>query len=268
MSKHSTTFKPGSKFRLSDVNPASRGGFKDKDDAAKETNENVEALGHLAYKLYAENRRSLLIVLQGMDTAGKDGTIRHVMSAVNPQGCHVVSFKQPGAEELDHDFLWRIHMRAPARGNLGIFNRSHYEDVLIVRVHNLVPKDEWQTRYERINGFEKSLVDGGTKVVKFYLHISKDEQKERLEARLNDPEKRWKFSPGDLAERKFWNDYTEAYEDALTKCNTEHAPWHIIPANHKWYRNYLVSRVLRETLEEMNPTLPPADPDLDKVVVE
>lgn len=268
MSKHQTTVKPGTKIRLADFNPASRGGFKDKEDAARETADNVEALGHLAYRLYAENKRSLLIVLQGMDTAGKDGTIRHVMDAVNPQGCQVVSFKQPGAEELDHDFLWRIHLRVPAIGNLGIFNRSHYEDVLIVRVHNLVPKEEWKTRYERINTFEKLLVEGGTTVMKFYLHISKDEQKERLQARLDDPEKRWKFSPGDVAERKFWDDYTQAYEDALTRCNTEHAPWHIIPANHKWYRNYLVSRILREKLEEMNPQFPPAHPDLDKIVVE
>jgi len=191
-----------------------------------------------------------------------------VMTAVNPQSCQVVSFKQPSAEELDHDFLWRIHKAVPRRGHIGIFNRSQYEDVLVVRVHKLAPESEWKSRYERINEFEKLLVEGGITILKCFLHISKAEQRERLQARLDDPNKRWKFSHGDLAERKLWDDYQRAYEDALTKCNTDHAPWHIIPADRKWYRNLVISQLMRETLERMDPKYPPAAEGLENVVVE
>ena len=261
------TVKPGQKVRLADFDPNHDGGI-DKKQGEKEAREHVEALGQLSYRLYAENARALLLVLQGMDTSGKDGTIRTVMAGVDPQSCQVVSFKQPSAEELDHDFLWRIHRQTPGRGNIGIFNRSHYEDVLVVRVHELVPKDVWRGRYEMINAFEKLLVDGGTTIVKVWLHISKEEQQERLQARLDDPTKRWKFNAGDLDERKLWDQYQDAAEDLLTLCNTDHAPWHIVPADRKWHRNLVVARLLRETLERMDPQFPKADPALDGLKVE
>jgi PPK2 family polyphosphate:nucleotide phosphotransferase len=261
------TVPPGTPIRLADYDPRHVEGDWKKKSARGQVEENSEATANLAYRLYAENKRALLLVLQGMDTAGKDGTIRHVMSAVNPQSCQVVSFKQPSIEELDHDFLWRIHREVPRRGNIGIFNRSQYEDVLVVRVHNLVPELEWRSRYDRINEFEQLLVEGGVTIVKCFLHISKKEQRERLQARLDDPDKRWKFSRGDLDERKLWDRYQQAYEDALTKCNTAHAPWHIVPADRKWYRNLVVSRLMRETLERMNPQFPPAEPGLDNVEV-
>ena len=202
-----------------------------------------------------------------MDT-GKDGTIRHAMKGFNPQSCRVTAFKTPTAEELDHDFLWRIHRKTPGRGEVGIFNRSHYEDVLIVRVHNLVPREEWRSRYERINAFEQLLRDDGIKIVKIFLHISKEEQRKRLQARLDDPKKRWKFRRADIDERRLWDDYVRAYDEALTRCNTPHAPWYIVPADKKWYRNLVVSRVLRHALEEMDPQIPPPEKDLDGMVVE
>jgi PPK2 family polyphosphate:nucleotide phosphotransferase len=262
-----TSAPPGTKIRLRDFDAHDDSGLE-KAAALLETNEHVCALAELTYRLYAENRRALLIVLQGMDTSGKDGTIRHVMHGVNPQTCQVVSFKQPSSEELDHDFLWRIHKEAPRRGNIGIFNRSHYEDVLVVRVHNLVPKEVWRARYEQINEFEKILANNDTKIVKIFLHISKEEQKQRLEARLKDPTKSWKFNKADLDERKLWDEYQAAYEDALTRCNTDCAPWHIVPADRKWHRNLLVSRLLRQTLDKMDPQFPPPEPGLDKVVIE
>jgi PPK2 family polyphosphate:nucleotide phosphotransferase len=229
--------------------------------------DNVAALDDLGYRLYAEGRRSLLIILQGMDSAGKDGTIRHVMEGFNPQSCQVTSFKQPSLDELAHDFLWRIHRAVPRKGNVGIFNRSQYEDVLVVRVHEIVPKEEWQTRYERINRFEKMLSESGTTIVKIFLHISKDEQRKRLQARLDDAKKRWKFSRADIAERQYWGDYQRAYEAAMTRCNTDFAPWYIVPANHKWYRNLVISRILRKTLERMNPRFPKAEKGLKGLVV-
>jgi PPK2 family polyphosphate:nucleotide phosphotransferase len=265
---HAMTLPPGQEFHLHKFDPRQVEGDWTKESAAEQIEANVAATRDLAYRLYAENRRSILLVLQGMDTAGKDGTIRTLLTGINPQSCQVVSFKQPGQEELDHDFLWRIHLYTPRRGNIGIFNRSQYEDVLVVRVHNLVPDSEWSTRYERINEFEKLLVESGMIILKCYLHISKDEQRERLQARLADPTKRWKFSVGDLAERKYWDDYQRAYEDALTKCNSAHAPWHVIPSDRKWYRNLVVSQLFRETLEKMDPQIPPADPALEGVVVE
>jgi PPK2 family polyphosphate:nucleotide phosphotransferase len=259
--------KPGKRIRLRDFDASHTGGLKKKRSAAGELQENLAVLDELGYRLYAEGRRSLLLVLQGMDCAGKDGTIRHVMQGFNPQNCQVTAFKQPGVEELSHDFLWRISRAGPRKGFVGIFNRSHYEDVLVVRVHHLAPRREWQSRYQRINLFEQVLTEGGTTIVKVFLHISKDEQRKRLQARLDDPSKRWKFSRADIEERRYWDDYQRAYDDALTLCNTRHAPWHIVPANRKWYRNLLVSRILRKTLERMSPQYPPAEEGLDKVVV-
>lgn len=228
------------------------------DDLTKKT---LTQLDELQYTLYAEGRRSVLMVLQGMDTAGKDGTIRHVMSGTSPQSCKVTSFKVPTSYERAHDFLWRIHNAVPEKGNIGIFNRSHYEDVLVVRVHKLVPKKVWEARYDEINRFEKYLTENGTTVIKFFLHISKDEQKKRIEERIANPAKHWKLSEADLQERQYWDDYIEAYEDAIRKCNTKYAPWYIIPANHKWFRNLAVSKILVETLQDMDPKYP--TPELD-----
>ena len=240
------------KFKLSKSDPADTAGYKDKDEAAAETQKLVKRLDHLQEVLYAEHKRSVLIVLQGMDAAGKDGTIQHVMSGVNPQGCDVVSFKEPSKKELDHDFLWRIHQAAPARGMIGIFNRSQYEDVLVVRVHEIVPKSVWESRYEQINDFEKMLAENGTLILKFFLNISKDEQEQRFEARHDDPDKMWKSSPSDAAERKFWDSYQDAFEDALTKCSAPHAPWFVIPGNHKWFRNLAISQIVVDAMERMD----------------
>jgi PPK2 family polyphosphate:nucleotide phosphotransferase len=262
------TVKTGKEVHLKDFDSDYTGGIKNKKKAAKELIDNLQILTDLGYRLYAENRRSLLLVLQGMDSAGKDGTIRHVMKGFNAQSCQVTSFKQPGIEELNHDFLWRIARAAPRKGNIGIFNRSHYEDVLVVRVHKLVPKQEWESRYDRINLFEKMLIDGGTTIIKVFLHINKEEQRKRLQSRLEDPTKLWKFSRADLAERKYWNDYQKAYEAALTRCNAKEAPWYIVPANHKWYRNLAISRILCKTLEKMNPQYPPAEAGLEGIIVE
>ncbi|MEN1678613.1 MAG: polyphosphate kinase 2 family protein [Planctomycetota bacterium] len=262
------TFKPGDKIKLADIDPREVRGDWNKESAAERIAENTEASRQLAYRLYAEDRRAVLLVLQGMDTAGKDGTIRVVTTGINPQSFQISSFKQPSVLELDHDFLWRIHRRAPARGQIGIFNRSHYEDVLIVRVHNLIPEKEWRKRYKRINDFEEMLVEGGVTIVKCFLHISKDEQRERLQARLDNPEKRWKFAKGDISERKLWPDYQAAYEDALNKCNTDHAPWNVIPSDRKWYRNLVVSELLKDTLQAMDPQFPACEEGLDGLVVE
>ena len=266
--KQPLSVAPGKRIRLERFDASYTGGVKNKKRARAELDENIVALADLGYRLYAENRRSLLLVLQGMDTAGKDGTIRHVMRGFNPQSCRVTSFKQPGVEELAHDFLWRISRAVPRKGSVGIFNRSHYEDVLVVRVHDLVPKKEWQSRYERINLFERMLADGRTTIVKVFLHISKEEQRRRLQSRLDNPDKRWKFSRADLQERGYWDDYQRAYEAALSRCNTKHAPWYVVPANHKWYRNLVISRILRKTLEKMAPQYPPAEKGLDQIVVE
>ena len=260
--------EPGTRIHLRDFDPRRVKGDWNKKTAAGQIAANTAATRDLAYRLYAENRRSVLLVLQGMDTAGKDGTIRTVLTGVNPQSCQIVPFKQPSSEELDHDFLWRIHKAVPRRGNIGIFNRSHYEDVLVVRVHSLIPEHQWRSRYERINDFEKMLVEGGTTIVKCFLHISKEEQRERLQARLDNPNKRWKFSQADIAERKLWADYQEAYEDALTHCNTKHAPWHVVPSDRKWYRNLTVSQILRRTLEQLDPQFPPCEEGLDDIVID
>jgi PPK2 family polyphosphate:nucleotide phosphotransferase len=262
------TVPPGRDVRLVDFASNYTGGIDGKRAAREELTENVAALADLGHRLYAEGRSALLLVLQGMDTAGKDGAIRHVMRGFNPQSCQVVSFKQPSQEELAHDFLWRINRALPRRGHVGIFNRSHYEDVLVVRVRNLVPKSEWKTRYERINAFEQLVTAAGTRIVKVFLHISREEQRKRLQSRLDDPTKRWKFCMGDLEDRKLWDEYQRAYEVALSRCNPKHAPWHIVPADRKWYRNLMVSRLLRRTLEEMDPQFPPAEEGIEGIVVE
>ncbi len=219
------------------------------------------------YRLYAEDRRQLLVVLQAMDAGGKDGTIRRVFRGVNPQGVVVTSFKVPSKEELAHDFLWRIHRATPGKGQIGVFNRSHYEDVLVVRVDGLAPEAVWQARYEQINQFERLLTDTGTVVLKFFLHISKEEQRERFAARLTDPRKNWKFDPGDLKKREQWDDYMAAYEAALNHCTTSWAPWHVIPSDRKWYRNLAIARVLVTTLAEMDPRFPAPRTDLSQVTI-
>ncbi len=260
--------KLGSKVDLSSIDARDAGNFRSKDKANERRVMNIERLNKLQSKLYAENKRSLLVVLQGMDTAGKDGTIRHVMTGVNPQGCRVQSFKSPSTEELDHDFLWRVHRAVPPRGTIGLFNRSHYEDVLIVRVHNLIPKKVWSKRYEQINRFEENLVESGTTILKFFIYISKDEQRERLQARLEDPEKTWKFNEADIEERKKWDDYIKAYEAALSKCSTPWAPWYVIPSDRKWYRNLAVSEIIADKLDSMDLQIPQPDFDPSGIVIE
>ena len=243
----------GKSVSLSKWDADSTPGIRDREEAAERLARNLERMDELQYGLYAEGRRSLLLVFQGMDAAGKDGVIRKVATAFNPQGCRAWSFKAPTPEELAHDFLWRIHRAAPAKGEVAIFNRSHYEDVLIVRVHDLVPKRVWSERYAIINEFERRLAEHGTTILKFFLHISPEEQLERIRKRLDDPEKHWKFNEADLDERTRWDDYQRAFEDALARCNTEHAPWFVIPANRKWYRDVAVSEIVTATLEGMDP---------------
>lgn len=261
----------GAPVRLSAYDPAYIEGEGDKKDLKKRLTEAMEAdlqrLDTLQEALYAEGKHALLIILQGMDTSGKDGTIRHVFSTVDPQGVQVTSFKAPTPDELARDFLWRIHRAVPPKGIIGIFNRSHYEDVLIVRVHNLVPEAIWRERYDHINRFEELLSEHGTTILKFFLHISKAEQKKRLLERRDTPEKRWKFSLGDIRERAFWDDYQAAYEAVLTQCNTPYAPWHIVPADHKWYRNYVITRTVREALERLNPQFPQPESGIESVEV-
>jgi PPK2 family polyphosphate:nucleotide phosphotransferase len=262
------TFGVGKKVDLRKIPTGKVVGNWNKATAKKRIEENAEKMADMANFLYAENRRSILLVLQGMDTAGKDGTIRTVMKGVNPRSCQVVSFKRPSEEELDHDFLWRVHQVVPKKGNIGIFNRSHYEDVLVVRVHNLVPEEPWKQRFEQINNFEKLLVENGMTIIKCFLHVGKEEQRIRLQERIENPDKRWKFNVGDLAERKLWDVYQKAYEDALSKCNTEHAPWHIIPSDREWYRNLLVSELMCQTLKKLNPKNPTPAEDYSSIVVE
>ncbi|MCX7007204.1 MAG: polyphosphate kinase 2 family protein [Kiritimatiellaeota bacterium] len=255
--------KSGHAVQLAEHDAKWTGDFTDKADAAEALRANIARMDELQNLLYAQNKYALLIVLQGMDASGKDGTIRHVMTGLNPQSCSVTSFKQPTPQVLDHDFLWRTHRAVPRRGELGIFNRSHYEDVLVVRVHNLVPRPVWERRYDQINAFEKILAANGVVILKFFLHLSRAEQRARLQERLKDPAKNWKLAPSDFKERKHWGDYQAAYEDALTKCTTAHAPWFVIPADHKWFRNWAVSQVIVEALESLKmkfpkPTFDPA----------
>ena len=259
--------EPGTKIRLADFDPDTSEHYKKKKDVEAELEKCRERISQLQQRLYAENQRSLLIVLQAMDTGGKDGTIKNVFSGVNPQGCQVWSFKKPSDEEASHDFLWRYHYRAPQRGMITIFNRSHYEDVLIVRVKNLVEKEVWHQRYHTLNEFEQMLTLSKITVIKFFLHISKDEQKRRLESRLENPDKRWKFSSNDIQERRLWDKYQEAFEGAINNCSTNYAPWYVVPANKKWYRNLVIARTLADTLQAMNPQYPEAEPGLDKIVI-
>lgn len=255
----------GRAMRLADWNPRATPGCKDKDAAAERLAQNLARIDTLQYHLYGEARRSLLIVLQGMDSAGKDGVIRKVLTVFNPQGCKVWPFKVPTPDEAAHDFLWRIHRATPARGDVAVFNRSHYEDVLVVRVHDLVPRSVWSRRYRVINAFEAHLHEHGTRVLKFFLHISREEQRQRLLARLDEPLKRWKFSDADLVERTRWKSYQRAYEDALARCSTKQAPWYVIPADRKWYRDLAVSEIVADTLEQMGPQLPKAKLDLKRL---
>jgi PPK2 family polyphosphate:nucleotide phosphotransferase len=242
--------KEGTKVKLKDYDPGYTDDMTDRALATTLLEKLDDELNELQEMMAAAQHQALLMILQGMDTSGKDGTIRHVLSRVNPQGCIVHSFKEPTQEELAHDFLWRIHKAAPARGVLGVFNRSQYEDVLVVRVHNLVPKDVWSLRYKEINNFEKSLASNSTIILKFFLYISKDEQERRLLAREQDKDKAWKIDASDWVERQYWDDYQEAYEDALTNCSTEEAPWYIVPANHKWYRNLAIAQTLVDTMRQ------------------
>jgi PPK2 family polyphosphate:nucleotide phosphotransferase len=255
----------GRAVRLARWNPRATPGCKDKDEAAERLAQNLARIDTLQYRLYGESRRSLLIVLQGMDTAGKDGVIRNALTVFNPQGCRVWSFKVPTPDEAAHDFLWRIHRAAPARGDVAIFNRSHYEDVLVVRVHGLVPRNVWSRGYKLINAFESHLHEQGTRVLKFFLHISRKEQRQRLLARLDEPLKRWKFSDADLTERTRWRGYQRAYEEALARCSTKYAPWYVIPSDRKWYRDLAVSEIVVDALEQMNPRLPKAKLDLKRL---
>ena len=261
--------EPGSQVDLSQWDPDDKSAFEGDKGEARETlnalNERLEALQEL---LYAEGQHKVLVVLQALDTGGKDGTIRHVFEGVNPQGVKVAGFGVPTEEELAHDYLWRVHKRTPGKGEIVIFNRSHYEDVLVVRVRNLAPPEIWRRRYGHINDFERLLVDEGTTILKFYLHISRDEQRERLQARLDTPHKRWKFKLGDLEERALWPQYVAAYEEMLSRTSTEWAPWHIVPANRKWYRNLVVARVIVEALEGLDMRYPQPEADLSQVVIE
>jgi PPK2 family polyphosphate:nucleotide phosphotransferase len=256
---------PGSKVRLKDIDASFTDAHESHESAAEEIAHYQKKLCELQDLLYAGRRYSLLICLQALDTGGKDGTIRHVLGVMNPQGCRVAAFKQPSAEELAHDFLWRAHKAAPAQGEIAIFNRSHYEDVLVVRVHNFVPREIWSRRYDRINEFEESLAAHDTHILKFYLHISKEEQLERFKDRLDDPAKRWKISEADYKERGFWDDYVAAYEEALSRCSTDRAPWFVIPANHKWFRDLAIARIVVEHLETLEMKYPKPTVDIEHI---
>lgn len=259
---------PGKKLKLADIDPKSTPGCDTKEEGMARLEKNIDRLRVLQYLLYAEGKRAVLAVLQGIDAGGKDGTIQKVMTGLNPQGVSVTSFKAPAGEEKEHDYLWRVHKAVPRRGQIGIFNRSHYEDVLVVRVHNFVPKEVWQKRFEQINQFEEMLVDNGMKIMKFFLYISKDEQKKRFEDRINDPAKNWKFSVADIEERKYWDDYTAAFEEAIERCSKKNAPWYVIPADRNWYRNLAVSEIMRQTLEDMDMKTPKPTADLSKIQFE
>ncbi len=255
--------KSGKKISLEEWDAAKTSGYDgDKEDAQREIEKLNKKLESLQELFYAEGKHKLLIILQGMDSSGKDGVIRHVFDGVNPQGVRVACFKVPTSEELAHDYLWRVHKQTPGKGEIVIFNRSHYEDVLVVRILNLVPKETWKKRYEQINHFERTLADEGTTIIKFFLHISKEEQRQRMLERLEDPAKRWKFNPGDLETRKQWGEYMKAYEDVLEKTSTDWAPWYLIPSDRKWFRNLVIARVLVEKLEKLEMQFPQPEEDL------
>ncbi|MDQ3813745.1 MAG: polyphosphate kinase 2 family protein [Armatimonadota bacterium] len=260
--------EPGQKIRLRDIDPDATGSCDSKEESLERLAQLNERSRELQEAFYAEHRQSLLIVLQAMDTGGKDGALKSMIAGFNPIGVRINSFKKPTPEELDHDFLWRVHECVPAKSYVGIWNRSHYEDVLIVRVHGWIDKNVCQQRYEDINNFEQMLSRNGVTILKFYLHISKDEQRERLEARLEDPTKHWKFNPADLEERKLWDEYQKAYEDAINHCSTPHAPWIIVPANRKWARNLALAETIVATLESLKPQYPQAGFDPQSIVIE
>jgi PPK2 family polyphosphate:nucleotide phosphotransferase len=255
---------PGDHIRLADFNPSYKGKYE-KHQALEKIEKLRQKMNNLQQSLFAERKRSLLIVLQALDAGGKDGVIKHVIGSMNPDGCRVANFKEPTQQELAHDFLWRVEAQTPAKGEIAIFNRSHYEDVLIVRVHNLVPKSVWSQRYDQINDFERRLVQNGTHILKFFLHISKEEQLQRFDERLDDPAKRWKISEADYAEREYWDDYLRAYEDAFERCNTDDAPWFVIPADHKWFRDLAVSEIIVSTMEAMNYQVPQPTVDIQEI---
>lgn len=255
-SEHQLT--PGKELRLESMTTKAKPYHEDRKNAEREFRELCDELAELQRRLYAEGKHKLLIVLQAMDAGGKDGTIRKVFGGVNPQGVRVTSFKKPSENDLAHDYLWRIHRTVPATGMIGVFNRSHYEDVLVVRVEELVPKDVWKLRFDQINEFEKMLTETGTTILKFYLHVSKEEQAERFQKRLDNPQKNWKFSFDDLEKRKQWDSYMKAYEDVLSRCTTDWAPWHVIPSDQKWYRNLAIARTVVGTLRALNPQFPKA----------
>jgi len=258
--------EPGSKVKLSSIDPNFHGKHRSENEAKAELQRNLTRITELQRKLYADRRHCLLIVLQGIDGAGKDGTCWHVVSAMDPQGVNVVGFKQPSQEEKDHDFLWRVHPHAPGLGRIAVFNRSHYEDVLVARVHNLVPKHVWKRRFKFINDWEWLLVkEKNTTILKFFLYISKDEQLSRFKERLDDPARQWKISDSDYSERKLWHKYVGAFEAALSKCSTEYAPWYVIPSNHKWFRNFAVSQIVADAMENMQLKLPKPTVDLHKI---
>jgi PPK2 family polyphosphate:nucleotide phosphotransferase len=257
--------EPGKKVDLSKWSTDDTGPFADKHEAKDPTEKNIKRLIGLQELLYASSSHSVLIVLQAMDAGGKDGAISHVFSGVNPQGCNVTSFKEPSHEELAHDYLWRYHLACPRRGMIGIFNRSHYESILVERVKNIVSKDVWSQRFDEINQFERMLVSERTVIIKFFLHISKSEQKKRLNARIEDKTKQWKISPSDLDTRKYWNEYTEAFEDMLRRCSTDEAPWYVVPADHKWFRNWILSDTIVRTLQKLEMKLPPPVEGIEKL---
>jgi PPK2 family polyphosphate:nucleotide phosphotransferase len=257
-----------SKIRLKKIETANAGAWKNKEESLPALEELRKRLFDLQEMLYAEHQRSVLLVFQAMDTGGKDGAVKSLLAGVNPAGVRVASFKTPTKEELAHDFLWRIHPHVPPRGHIGVWNRSHYEDVLITRVHKLIDEKTCRQRYENIRDFEKLLVQNGVTVLKFYLHISKDEQKERLQARLDDPAKHWKFSPGDLEERKLWDEYQKAFEDAINATSTPDAPWYVVPSDKKWARNIAIAQVVVAALERLNPQYPKVEFDPNSIVIE
>ena len=249
--------KPESKIRLKHFDPGYRGKHESHKSALSKIQENLVKMDQLQYRMYAENKHSLLIVLQGLDAAGKDGVVRHVLTGMNPEGCVCTNFKQPTKEELAHDFLWRVHPHVPAKGTVAIFNRSHYEDVLVARVHQLVPEKVWSKRYDEINDFERLIVtENDTTILKFFLHTSKEEQLARFKKRLDDPERQWKISDSDYKEREYWGDYVKAFENVLNKTSTEHAPWFIIPSNHKWFRDLAISQIIVRQMEDLDMQLP------------
>ena len=273
MSMNFQKFKapPQTSVSLKKYDPAFIGAFKDSKAAKKQLKKDIQLMSGLQYRLYAENRRALLLIFQAMDAAGKDGAIKHVLSGINPQGCDVHSFKHPSSEELDHSYLWRHYTKLPERGRIGIFNRSHYENVLITKVHpefllaeNLpdilsvedADTDFWETRYRQINDFERTISENGTVILKFFLHLSKEEQKRRFLSRIKTPDKNWKFSAADIEERAFWEDYQNAYETAISRTSTDYAPWHIIPANHKWFSRVAIGNIIAETLKDMDIQMP------------